>query len=194
MAKEQPPETAPAPAPYSHPLRVASLATRKPTRFKLIPNAAERAALAATLDLLDLPKVAFIGELRPTGSRDFILEADLQADVVQPCSITLAPVPASVSEKVNRRYMANWIAPEGDEIEMPEDDSVEALPEVIDLGDVLTEALALSLPLYPRAPGAELGEAVFAEPGVEPLKDEALKPFAGLAALKAKLTGSEDAN
>ena len=50
-------------------------------------------------------------------------------------------------------------------------------------------ALALALPLYPRAPGAELGQAVFAEPGTAPLKDEDLRPFAGLAGLKAKLEG-----
>jgi hypothetical protein len=52
---------------------------------------------------------------------------------------------------------------------------------------VLAEALALALPDYPRAPGAELGQAVFAEPGIEPLRDEALRPFAGLAAFKDRL-------
>ncbi len=194
MSKETLPPSDPTPPAFSHPMRVAALATRKPTRFKITPNAAERAALAQVLDLLDLPKVTFNGELRPTGSRDFILEAQLTADVVQACSITLAPVPAAIKDTVLRRYLANWVTPEGDEVEMPEDDTSEPLPEVIDLGDVLTEALALALPLYPRAAGAELGEAIFAEPGVEPLKDEALKPFAGLAALKAKLSGPEDAS
>ena len=176
MSKETLPPSDPTPPALSHPMRVAALATRKPTRFKITPNAAERAALAQVLDLLDLPKVTFNGELRPTGSRDFILEAQLTADVVQACSITLAPVPAAIKDTVLRRYLANWVTPEGDEVEMPEDDTSEPLP------------------LYPRAAGAELGEAIFAEPGGEPLKDEALKPFAGLAALKAKLSGPEDAS
>lgn len=72
---------------------------------------------------------------------------------------------------------------------MPEDDSVEPLPDVIDVGVVATEALALALPLYPRAEGAELGEAVFTAPGEAPLRDGDLKPFAGLAALKDRLGG-----
>ena len=51
---------------------------------------------------------------------------------------------------------------------------------------ILTLALGLllALPLYPRSENAELGEAVFTEDGVAPLKDEDTKPFAGLAALR----------
>ena len=52
--------------------------------------------------------------------------------------------------------------PDGDEVEMPEDDTVEPMPEVIDLAEVAAEALALALPLYPRAPGADFGQAVHA--------------------------------
>ncbi|NCU21620.1 DUF177 domain-containing protein, partial [Candidatus Falkowbacteria bacterium] len=37
--------------------------------------------------------------------------------------------------------------------------------------------------LYPRAPGAELGEIAVAAPGAEPLTDVARRPFAGLADL-----------
>ena len=49
--------------------------------------------------------------------------------------------------------------------------------------DLSCEALSLALPLYPRAPGAELGAQVFAPPGAEPLTDDVIKPFAGLAGL-----------
>jgi len=180
--------TAPLP---THPLRSAALPTRKPFRFDLRPDAAGRAAIAADMGLLDLPALRLKGEIRPSGRNDFELEADLTADVVQPCSVTLAPVPASLSEKVRRLFIADWHDPEGDEVEMPEDDSSEPLPETIDLVTVAMEALALALPLYPRAPGAELGEAVFAAPGTAPLRDDDLRPFAGLAALKAKLDPQE---
>ncbi len=47
--------------------------------------------------------------------------------------------------------------PTDDEAEMPEDDTAEPLPEVIDPGAVMFEALALALPDYPRAPKAETG-------------------------------------
>lgn len=180
----------PSQAPRSRLVR-PSQAGRKPLHFDLSPDAAERAAIAADLGLLDLPFLRFMGVLRPEGRTDLVLEAELSARAVQPCSVTLAPVPAQVDEPVRRRFVADWAEPAGDELEMPEDDSAEPMPEVIDLLAVAAEALALALPLYPRAEGVDLGEAVFGPPGVEPLRDEALKPFAGLAGLKAKLGGGE---
>jgi uncharacterized metal-binding protein YceD (DUF177 family) len=177
----------PAPLP-SQPYRVAALPTRKPMRFTFAPDAAGRAALAAELGLLDLPELQLVGEIRAAGRSDYTLEAMLTARVVQPCSITLAPVPARLSEAVRRSYVRDYTLPDADEVEL-DDDSTDPLPEVIDVADVAREALALALPLYPRAPGAELGQAVYAEPGTAPLKDEDLRPFAGLAALKAKLQG-----
>lgn len=181
-----PPNTPPALP--SQPYRVSALPTRKPLRFTFAPSAADRAALAVELGLLDLPELRMVGEIRPAGKSDFTLEAALTARVVQPCSITLAPVPAAISETVRRTYVRDYTVPDADEVEL-DDDSTDPLPEVIDVADVAREALALALPLYPRAPGAELGQAVYAEPGTAPLKDEDLRPFAGLAALKAKLEG-----
>ncbi len=172
--------------PYSHPFRRAALAQRKPTRFDLAPGAAERAAIATDLGLLDLPAVRLRGEIRPVGRSDFVLEADLEAQVVQACIVTLAPVPGLVKERVVRRYLADWQAPEGEEAEMPEDDTTEPLPEVIDAGAVLTEALALALPLYPRAEGAVFEGFVKGAEGSDALTDEKIKPFSGLADLLKK--------
>lgn len=167
----------------SHPFRVADLAGRRPTRFTLAPGVGERAAIAAELGLLDLPELSFSGELRPVGRGDWHLSGQLTARVVQPCVVTLVPVTTAISEDVTRRYLAEMPAPEGDEIEMPEDDTAEPLPAVIDAGVVMTEALALALPLYPRARGAELGDVQVTEPGKPALRDEDLRPFANLAEL-----------
>lgn len=171
---------------HSHPFRRVALAQRKPTRFDLQPDSAARHAIAQALGLIDVPKLRMKGEIRPVGRQDFMLEAILEADVVQPCVVTLAPVPCSLRETVTRRYLADWVEPEGDEVEVPEDDTSEPLGDVIDAGLVLTEALTLALPLYPRAPGAEFGGFVTAEHGAEALTDEKLKPFAGLADLLKK--------
>lgn len=176
----------------SHPLRIASLAARKPTRFDLQPDAAARAAIAADLGLLALPEFRFKGELRPQGRSDWLLEAELKALAEQPCSVTLVPVPARIAETVRRTYIADLPEPEGEEVEMPEDDTQEPLPEVVDVYAVAIEALELALPAYPRAPGVELGEAVFAAPGVAPLRDEDLRPFSGLAGLAQKLAQGKD--
>lgn len=171
------------PSRFSHPFRVADLAAKKPTRFRLAPTAAERAGIAAELGLSELPAVSFVGDLHPIGRRDWELRAELTATVVQPCVVTLVPVTTRIAETVVRRYLAEMPEPDGDEVEMPEDDTAEPLAAVIDAGAALTEALALALPLYPRAPGAELGAFQHAAPGTAPLGDETLRPFAGLAGL-----------
>lgn len=175
-----------------HRIDLRARGLRKPVRFDLSPDAGERAAVAGDLGLLDLPAFRFAGTVKPAG-RDVVLEGVLTAAVVQPCSVTLVPVTTHIDEPVTRRYVADWVEPEGDEVEIPEDVTVEPLPQAIDLAEVAVEALALALPLYPRAPGADLGEAVFAPPGVAPLRAEDLRPFAGLAALKDSLTPPEDA-
>lgn len=159
-------------------LRPADL--RVPVTFDLRPGPDELARLAADLDLLGLTKVRLSGRAAPAG-RGVDLDARLGATVVQPCSVTLAPVTTRIDEPVTRRYLPGLPAPEpGSETEMPEDDSLEPLPDVIDLAEVLAEALALALPPFPRAPGAELGTAVFSAPGVAPMTDADASPFAVL--------------
>ena len=110
--------------------------------------------------------------------------------MVQPCVVTLEPVTTRIDEEVERDFMPTeyFDEPEaGSETEMPEDTSVEPLGSVISAYDAMIESLSLALPQYPRADTAELGEAVYAEDGVTPLRDEDTKPFAGLAGLRDKL-------
>lgn len=175
---------------------VSGLSTKSPTRFDLAPDAAARAALAADLGVEGIRKLRFTGEIRADGKRDWRLEGKLGATVVQACVVTLAPVTTRIDRDVTRRFLAEMPAltlDEAGEAEMPEDDTIEPLGPEIDPADVMAEALALALPLYPRAEGAALGTAQFAEPGIVPLDDEAVKPFASLAQLRDKL-GKKDAD
>ena len=181
--QDRSPMTPPANMPWSHAFRVAELASRKPTRFSLALDEAAMAALAADLGLLEVRKLTFKGELVPKGRHDWELTARLGASVVQACIVTLAPVQTRIDEEGTRRYLADMPQIEADEVEMSEDDTVEPLPQVIDAGAVMAEALALALPLYPRAPGAELGAVQGTPPGAEPIVEEKLRPFAGLADL-----------
>lgn len=190
MPQDQPP--VPLPAALSLPFRVAALSPRKPTRFDIVASAEQRIALARELGLSRVESLRFKGEIRPKGKHDYAVVADLQAQIVQPCSVTLQPVKTSITESVERVYLADFTLPDGDEIEMPTDDTVEPLADVIDPGFVATEALTLAIPLYPRSPGAELGVVAVTEPGIAPLRDGDVKPFAGLAALKARLEGPKD--
>lgn len=171
--------------------RTGGLSPRKPTRFDFAPDAAARAVLAAGLGLLALRSLRLSGEIQPRGRDELALTARLVAEADQACVVSLVPVPARIDEPVERRYVAGLTDPAGDEVEMPGDDTVEPMPETIDLAEIAAEALALALPLYPRAPGAELGAAVHAAAGVAPLTDADLKPFAGLAALATRTAKPE---
>jgi uncharacterized metal-binding protein YceD (DUF177 family) len=185
-ATKAPTMTDPAPARPTR-FRTGGLSPRKPTRFTYVPDKAEREALAQELGLLALYALELTGELRPQGRDEILLEARLVARLDQPCSVTLVPVPAKIDEPVRRRYVADLQLPDGDEIEMPEDDTVEPMPEMIDLADVAAEALALALPLYPRAPGVDFTQALHAGDGVAPLSDEDVKPFSALQGLAEQL-------
>lgn len=175
--------------PRAHMLRVAGLPTRKPHRFRLATTADDRARLAQDLGITAIGELFFDGEIRADGRNDFLLQAQLRATVEQPCVVTLAPVVTRIDVPVRRRYTADYATPEAEESEMPEDDTQEPLPETIDLEALAAEELSLSLPAYPRAEGADLGQAVFSPPGTKPLSDADIRPFAGLQALKDKLEG-----
>lgn len=168
-------------------MRLADLPNRKPTTFDLIPTADERKAVAGELGIVGIKKLRFAGELAPIGRKDWALTAQLGATVVQDCVVTLDPVTTRIDEGLQRSYLAQIPEIEAAEIEMPVDDTVEALPETLDIAQVMIEALALALPLYPRAPGADLPTSVFTEPGVAPMTEDDAKPFAGLGALRASL-------
>lgn len=171
-------------------LRVSALSPKAPTSFDLSPSQAEMAEIAAELGLVDLRKLRFQGQIETFGKEDWQLTGQLGATVIQPCVVTLAPVTTRIDMPVQRKFIANWHDPDEPEAEMPEDDEAEPLDIWIDPGAVMREALALALPDYPRADGAELGTGQFTEPGKQAMTDEDVKPFAGLAALKEKLEGS----
>ncbi len=171
----------------THALRVADLPQNAATPFDLIPDAEARATLARDLGLNGLRKLRFSGTVSAHGARDWLLEGHLGATVVQPCVVTLEPVTTRIETEVRRLFVAEMAAPDAPEVEMPEDDTTEQLGARIDPAAVMAEALALALPLYPRKEGAELGEAVFTEPGQTPMRDEDTRPFAGLAGLRNAL-------
>jgi uncharacterized metal-binding protein YceD (DUF177 family) len=161
--------------------------SRAPVAFRLEPDAEARGETARSLGIEAVRKLRFEGEIAPSGRNDWHLRGTLGATVVQPCVVTLSPVTTRIDTQVSRRYLADFVEPEEEEAEMPEDDTEEPLPERLDLAAVMLEALALALPDYPRADGAELGEANFAAAGVAPMTDADAKPLAGLAALRDRL-------
>lgn len=167
--------------------RTGGLSQRKPTRFSWTPDAPARVALAVELDLLALHRLTFEGQIDPVGRDEFRLQGQLVAVVDQACIVTLAPVQTEVRDPVLRRYLAGLVAPETDEAEIPADDSLDPLPEVLDIPEIAVEALMLALPLYPRAIGAEFDAQSHGSAGLSIEQDQPKKPFAGLSALAEQL-------
>ena len=184
---KSPPETPAADLAWPARLPPRGLKPRGDNRFVLTPPAAQRAELAASLGLLALRKLRLSGTLRAEGRDGWRLDATLGATVTQPCVITAEPVTTRIDTPVTRLFLREADSEAAEEREFDGDDETEPLGEAIDLSHVLSEALALALPDYPRLPGAELGEARIAPPGSAPLDDEEVKPFAGLAQLRDKL-------
>jgi uncharacterized metal-binding protein YceD (DUF177 family) len=175
---------------HAHPsLELKHLLQNRGVDFDLTLSEADISEITEQLDLLSLRKIKFSGTILPIGKGDWELLGELGATVEQACSLTLAPVHCRIDTPVIRRFRKSPIAlnHSGPEHEIPEDDSEEQLEDVIDLGRVVSEALSLALPDYPRAEGAELKSAEFAPPGVTPLTDDAARPFSVLAGLKDKL-------
>lgn len=192
-----PPVSRPAPKPAQtalpqHVLRPADLPHSRDYSFALTTTEAERRAVADVLGIVSVRKLTMSGTLIPLDRTDWRLEAKLGATAVQECVVTLDPVSIRIDDSVVRIYRADLPPPEAGEIEMPEDDTEEGLPASLDLAAVMIEAVALALPAYPRKSDAEIGELVVTEPGATPLTQTEMRPFAGLAGLRAKMADDED--
>lgn len=193
--KTKPAQTQAPTPPFLRPFRAAQLPRAVATAFDLTPTADELPGIERFLGLQSLSGLRFKGTLIGVGETDWRAEGRLTATTTQGCVITLAPVVQSVDEQVRRGYTPLTTGEDGAEIDLDpdadDDDDPDGFTDEIDLGQLALETLALALDPYPRAKDAVLDRHLFAPPGTEPLSDEAIKPFAKLAELKEKLSGTK---
>jgi hypothetical protein len=151
--------------------------------LELVPDEAQRKAIAAGAGLLELPRLEVIFDLTRHGADGLQVAGHVSATVIQRCVVTLEPVENKIEEDVDLLFQPPQaevpIAPVGDTRHQGVDAAEP--PEVlhggvVDLGAIAVEFLMLALDPYPRKPGA-----VFEAP---PAGDPASHPFAALAALK----------
>jgi uncharacterized metal-binding protein YceD (DUF177 family) len=159
---------------FSRPFRAHDVGTH--TRQQMIEATAdERAALADRFFLLDLERLTAALELRrePIGIR---VTGQIHASGNQPCALSDEPVPFLITEKVALLLVPD--IPAGTEIELaePDLDAEPLLSDVIDMGEIAAQALALALDPYPRAKGVRV-------PGLL-TEDEARAASSPFAALK----------
>lgn len=170
---------------FSRPITVDAVSDRPLTK-ELAANADERAALARRFGLVSLDRFEASLELRlERGSTAIRVLGRFEADLVQSCVVTLAPVPARLVETVDLLYsLGGRGESQGEEvlIDVDQDDPPETIgPGGLDLGEALAQQLAVALDPYPRAEGADI-EALEWSASADAEGDEG--PFAALAQLR----------
>lgn len=148
-------------------------------------TAAERAALAAALELLACDEFVTRYDIRALGGGRFRLEGGFEAKLTQACVVSLDPIAARLDE----RFVVELV-PEGDfpetsggeeEQSVLEGEDLEPIRHgTIPLGRIFFEQLSAAIDPYPRKPGAEFD---WQDPRAAAEKEKG-GPFAALAKLK----------
>lgn len=170
----------------------------EPLEVALSPDEATRAGIASRLGLVSLDSLeAKVRVWFLKGRRTLALEGEIEADAVQSCIVTLEPVPEHVSDifaEIQGAPLgeAEALALFPDHPDFDPDEAADPEPldgDGIDVAEIITQYLSLSLDPYPKTPEAVLDEKVSGgASGVEingPERDPETHPFAGLAALKS---------
>ena len=177
----------------SHPIALADIPKTRPRSFRFAPDADARREIAQLLDAQSVSKFLFEGQIENMDDGSVLLQGELGASVTQACVVTLGPVKTRIDSPVRRHFITDYSLEDVDHQILPEDDeNLEAMTDPIDVAAIAIEAVALALPDYPRADDAGLEKATFAEPGIQPLEDADLKPFASLEALREKLARQKE--
>lgn len=145
---------------------------------------AERTALARRFALDRIDHLAATARVVLRGGIVFA-EGRVEADVVQRCVVTDDPLPATVAEHFDIRFLpVGSLDSDADEVELQADevDTVFYEGGAIDLGEAVAETVALALDPFPRSPRAD---DVLREAGV--LSEGEAGPFSALKGLKERL-------
>lgn len=167
---------------FSH---VVTLAEAGPGRsVTLEADDKARAAIAKRLGLVALDQFTLTAEVRAVAG-GIGLRGEVRAALVQSCAATDLPVPATIAEPFDLKYLRDMQLSDEEavEVELGAED-IDVLPlehDRVDLGEVAVQTLSLALDPFPRHADAD---RILAEKGV--LSEEQAGPFAALAALRGK--------
>lgn len=140
---------------------------------------AERLALAKRLGLVALDSLSAAVTVQRGLSGLIHVTGRLEADVVQSCVVTLVDFPSHVEDSFTLDFGNVSVEPDEEIVLDPDYDPPEPIENgVIDIGELVTQYLALALDPHPRAPGATLDPVWVEDDPAE------LSPFAVLKTLK----------
>jgi uncharacterized metal-binding protein YceD (DUF177 family) len=142
---------------FSRFVEADSVGTHRMER-RISANPEERAALAKRFDLIKIDRLESVFSLKRAGGGVIHVSGELEAELTQSCVVTLAPVPAKVTEAFSADFADEDRRRDDDpDLDFAADDPPEPIRNGhIDLGELAAEHLALALDPYPRAPGAAI--------------------------------------
>jgi uncharacterized metal-binding protein YceD (DUF177 family) len=155
---------------------------------RLDADEAQCAAIAVLAEALSLSRFAVQVALKKASPSRFLLDYRVEAEIAQPCVVTLEPVMSQVERVFTRELHfagPSHRAPKAPELDLPAQDiSMDEAeePEEIesvhyDLAGPALEEFLLALDPYPRCPGVEFDPEAHADAPPE-------SPFAVLKSLK----------
>lgn len=179
------------PIEFSRPLPVAEI-TGEPSAHAISATQAECAALATRLDLIALASLGAEIDLVRVGADEVLVSGAITARLTQKCVVTFAPAETDLDERFELRFGLNIGSSTSDVIiDGLADEPPEPLTgPTIDIGEIATQQLSLSLDPYPRAPEAEFRAYEAGESESDAARDadrEQSGPFAALASLRDRI-------
>ncbi len=174
-------------AEFSRPVSVLRLGTEAMI-YRINATGDERAALARRFDLVSLEHFAAELTLSRHGG-EVRLAAEIVADIVQLCCLTLEPFASNLIDRSTVLYRRK---PPPADLGVDDEDYEVLVGDEIDIGEAAAQQLSLALDPFPRAPGAKTHESVISVSEIavtEQLMTESeapRRPFAELAKLVKK--------
>jgi uncharacterized metal-binding protein YceD (DUF177 family) len=157
---------------FSRPIELSRLPPGGRTTMAICASTTERAALGHRFGLLALDRLEARATLEWIAGKLVRLDAELSADVVQACVVTLEPVANRVEDHFTLLYRGV-----GEVSDILVDGEAELVEPIvagsIDIGEAVAQQLSLALDPYPRRPAA-------AAPATDARRPED-SPFAVLA-------------
>ncbi len=165
---------------FSRPVDIETISEHAPVQRDVVANEAECVALATRFGVRALSDVkGYVTLTRETAGHAVKASGTFYAHVEQDCVVTLEGIETDLKGPIEAYYTdSEPLASIETDIEMPDEpDAPEyAADGVIDVGELVSQHIALAIDPYPRKEGVDFDEAKYT--------DEKVSPFAALAALK----------
>lgn len=164
---------------FSRFVEADSVGTHRMER-RISANPEERAALARRFGLIGIDRLEAVFSLNRAGGGVIHIQGAIEAEVTQACVVTLAAVPARISETFSADFadVDDRRHPGDADLDFEAQDPPEPIRNGhVDLGELAAEHLSLALDPYPRAPGAAIPPEYSPEPDAEEEPQPSINPF-----------------